>query len=49
MRLNFVALTSRYFNDKGFYNIRSSLLLIPYSFLLTSSYIQNDDYNKCFC
>ena len=49
MRLNFVALNSSYFNDKGFYRIRSSLLIILYSFWSTSSYIQNDDYIKCFC
>ena len=32
MRLNFVALTSSYCNDKGFYRIRSSPLIIALQF-----------------
>ena len=32
MRLNFVAPTSRFFNDKAFYRIRSSPLIISLQF-----------------
>ena len=34
MRLNLVALTSRYCNDKGFYRIRSSPLIIALQFCI---------------
>ena len=34
MKLNFVALTSNYCNDKGFYHIRNSLLIIALQFFV---------------